>query len=287
MIIDTEKIKHTLQNLQSDDMHRIEISNRHLRNLRQNPKNIAKCQLGTLIKIQNFINRREKAIENENERILEEAKNNPMAYVGIDIGVSSLITLSNLDMSKTIKVVSNSEMKKATKRYERSMKAIEKNLKSCKSQKGHDVLIEQKKNVISKFHRCIEREIHYIVKHDIIKTFGENTLYVVGINHVQRNLTSSHHQIVEGIIQALNKYIELRTLPSKVVTVNEHSTSIRCPKCNYKDAKNRTTSNRFNCRNCDFEHDDDDMVASNNILMNYLKNNQELGDKIGISNTTY
>lgn len=56
----------------------------------------------------------------------------------------------------------------------------------------------------------------------------------------------------------------------KVVSTKENATSITCPNCGSMKRGNRTSDNRFDCKDCEFSHDIDDVVAAGTIIGRYL-----------------
>lgn len=268
MKINTKEIKHVITHLKAKDMHRIEVSNRHLRHLRANPDSIYQCKLSTIMKIQNYANQ-EKNRQNQNI-VTQTYQTSEKTYVGVDIGVSNLITISNGDMTQTVKLKTKNypQIKKAIKQYNDAIKHIQKHVSKRKFNTYHQDFKHTSKKLI----RTIEPTLNKILRENVITQFPKNTVYIVGINHLQINKYDTHALLVDCIINILRRiFDESPKLNGSVLTVNERKTSITCPKCHKANHQSRTSNNQFDCKYCDFKHEDDDVVASFNILNNYLK----------------
>lgn len=269
MKINTKEIIHHISHLKSEDMNRIEVSNRHLRHLRQNSDAIYNCKLSTIMKLQNYVNQ-EKNKQHQKLKSKNQMQKDAY-YVGVDIGVSNLITVSDASMDKTVKLKTKdySHIKKAIEQYEDAIKNIQRH---ANRHKRLNVRNKDFKHASKKFIRTIDAPLKKILRKDVILQFPKGTTYVIGVNHLQANTYSTHNLIVNQVISAMRRIFESNpTVSGRVLSVNERNTSIKCPNCDKTHRKSRTSKNRFKCQYCDFEHDDDDIVASCNILNNYLK----------------
>lgn len=268
MKIDTEKIKQMITELKGHELKHIEVSTAQINQLRRNPDSIYNSKLNTIMKLQNYANRRQK-VEIETPST-QKTKSKNKKYIGVDIGVSNLITMSNLDMQKTLKIKTKDypQLKKEIDRYRNVSKHIRKHM----SRRKNTTTSKDMKLASAKFKKAIHPLLNKIIKKHVLPQFKKHTIFVVGINYLQVNSYETHEIIVKSIIQILGQALEDSPRHSgAVITVNERLTSIKCPKCNRINRDARTSHNAFYCPSCKFNHDDDDVVASVNILMNYMK----------------
>ena len=181
------------------------------------------------------------------------AKRKEIEYVGVDLGTKKVISISDIDMTHSQTII-NDNIKVLVEKFD-----VDYNRR---------ILTKKEKNKIrNSFYKRLRHQMRSVNK-DIADYWHEDIVLVVG----KPSIRSS--EIVNIFFTMMIRLLD-RELDGRftVRTINEHYTSITCPKCDYGNNDNRTTSNKFICKKCHFKHDIDDEVAARNILDKYLKLN--------------
>lgn len=270
MKIDTEAIEYMLTQLNHQDMKQINVPTSRLKKLKHHPKSLSKSRLQTMIQLQTYMNQHPQY----QPKIKCQSENTH--YVGIDVGISNLITASSQDRSQTVKIKTCDYplLKNAIDAYNRKIIDINRDF-NChrRLNKAHHITRrEDYKEAVQTLIDTIDTPLMQMIKHIVTHVYPRHTVYVIGINHLQIEFYATHqvilHHIIDTFYRVFETYPELK---GTVVTFNEKQSSIECPKCHQKHHQSRTSDNQFKCRHCGFKHKDDDIVASCNIVNNYLR----------------
>lgn len=268
MLIDTQAIKTFVATLSQEEINKIDVKNELLEQTKINQDFVFRLSLDNVMKIQNALNRKNKQIENERqEEKKQRNESKEKDYVGIDVGQSKIITASNLEMDKYI-VLKSKKIKQEINKYKNSYKKLSK-----------DKTGQSLKNLSRGF---IDRVKHHVSQNMFItlnEKFGDDVIYVVGNQSlmtykydVQALLTDSIFEVLKEKSQTSDKVID-------AVYGNERYSSVTCPKCHTGHPENRE-GDKFKCKNCEFEHDNVDVVACRNILEKFNKSYDDKGEQI-------
>ncbi|MDT0696755.1 zinc ribbon domain-containing protein [Mammaliicoccus sciuri] len=163
-------------------------------------------------------------------------------YIGMDIGGKNYIATSTIDRSKTY-IDKSKEIEHILKKYDNRI-----------NHKKYDDIV-----AYSKLKTSLTNHISKNIK-DIVKRNQTKTVYVLGeVPNYRNSIISLIFDLTYNVLQRKIKQED------EIILINERHTSILCPECGYKDKKNRTKSNGFQCKNCEFQHDNNDIVAASNI----------------------
>lgn len=229
------------QEMTVEDMRELDISYQTLYKVKKYETYIWRMRFENIIKINDYI----KSKKLERKRV---------EYVGIDIGTSRTLTASDKDMKRTL-ILENNRIANAIKTYEMCLK-------------GKKPTKEKKENAKEALLRTIEANVDKLVN-QLINHYIEPVTFVIGkVNPISTEMIS-HSVLYQTVLERLNNLSLNHDI--NIMTVDENFTSITCPKCNHKDGRNRTKSNKFDCKNCEFTHDNDDVIASVNIVKRYLE----------------
>ncbi len=175
--------------------------------------------------------------------------------IGIDVGISSLATLSNGTK------ISNQQV---TKKYKKQLRVVQRSLARKKrgSNRRKKAIIELRK-IYRKIKNTRDTYLHQIScdlvgRYDLIAT---EDLNIKGM--VQSNLAKSIHDVSWSKLRQLLAY-KAEGAGKRLIAVDPKYTSQTCSECGYIDKKNRNGS-KFVCLGCGFECDAD-INASVNIL---------------------
>lgn len=237
----TEVLNFIQHDMNSEDMKTIDISTTTLYKIKKNPEYIFNMKFHNIIIINDYL----KSKKREHKRV---------AYVGIDLGTKQTITASDSEMKRTL-VIQNKRIHNAIKTYE-----------SCLNSKN--VTIDGIHNVQEMLIRTINTNAEKLVN-QLINHYIEPVTFVIGRVYQTSKRKHPHYDLYRILLEKLMK--AKKTHAINVLTIDESYTSITCPKCKIRDSKNRTTTNKFECRNCGFIHGNDDIIASVNIVNKFLE----------------
>lgn len=181
-------------------------------------------------------------------RLYKKKQRKNVKYVGIDIGTTHTLTASDIDMKRTL-IIENKRIYNATKIYNQSATK------------------ESVQNTEEMLVRTIESNVNKIIN-QLLNHYIEPVTFIVGEVYQSVENIKPHYTLYQIFLREIKKRAKHHDI--NIVSIDESYTSIVCPKCHYKDSKNRTNSNRFKCKQCDFAHDNDDVVASANIVARYI-----------------
>lgn len=132
------------------------------------------------------------------------------------------------------------------------------------------VLYEKYDNLDKQERHNILQEMTAPVINKMFKRFKTNQpiVFVIGrFNTKNDNVVNAKHKMICHIIR------DKMGPNDQIIMIDENKSSQRCPKCNHIDEKHRTSTNKFKCKQCDFKHINDDIVAACNHANAYLKQN--------------
>lgn len=191
---------------------------------------------------------------------IEELENDKIYnIVGIDLGViNTAVTYDNEGKSLFFNGKKNREMRK---HYIETRKELQS--KNTKSSKKRLKAINNREN------RWMSDINHKITK-ALVDYYGPNTLFVLeDLESISKDLNYSKKQNTELNSWAFYQFIEFLKYKanlndSKVIVVDAHYTSQRCPKCGaiHKENRNRETHS-YHCSNCGYTSNDDRIGAMN------------------------
>lgn len=243
------KIAKFLENeMTTDDIKSMPISNSTLYKYRKEPDRLKHASFSTVMKINDYMVVKE---QQAHEKV--RAKRKRIKYAGVDLGTKKVVSMADIDMVHSQTII-NDEIRVLLDKFNEEYN--ERNLTK-----------KEKNKIRNAFYKRLKHQMRTVNK-QIANYWHEDIILVVG----KPSIRSSEmvNIFFTMIIRLLDRELDGRFT---VRTINEHYTSITCPKCNYGDSGNRTTSNKFICKRCGFEHDIDDEVAARNILDKYLKRN--------------
>ena len=186
-------------------------------------------------------------------RVYKKKQRKNVEYVGIDIGTTHTLTASDIDMKRTL-IIENKRIYNATKIYNQNYN----------NQNATKESIQNTKEMLV---RTIESNVDKIIN-QLLNRYTEPVTFIVGEVYQSVENIRPHYTLYQIFLREMKKRAKHHDI--NVVSIDESYTSLVCPKCHYKDSKNRTNSNSFKCKQCDFVHDNDDVVASANIVSRYI-----------------
>lgn len=210
--------------------------------LKDDPTYLFRMQLNKVSKINDYMNRLE-SLEKRKIQPIQEKKNKSICVdvVGIDLGSNNTITASDQSM-KRIFIMQNERIKNAMITYEKT---------------------KNKRNSKAELNRAINKNTDKLIN-SLLNHYIEPVTYVIGeMNQSSYAMTLFY----KTFLHKLKRKQDINDI--SVYHVDESKTSITCPKCGYKDKKNRKNNNRFECKECKFKCDNDDVVACVNIVKQY------------------
>lgn len=262
MIIDTLEIKDFIKNMTSDNTIDIEVEDTILKKLIHDGEYLYTCDLNTIIKLQNAINRHKLHEEQMKEKARKELiKSQKVQYIGMDIGQTRIITTSNYDMNNYM-VLKDKYITATIKKYNRTLDQLMK----MKNHKGKDTLLNS-----------FRQNLKNMIKEDLIfkieLQYQEPTVFVIGKNHLIQDKYQPQKILTECIFETLKEASEISETIVDVELVNERYTSVKCPICHKAKPENKSKDG-FNCHYCGFYHKQPDVVACRNILDNYRESKE-------------
>lgn len=273
-----------IQNLDTKYFKEINISRSVLYELKKTPKKLYKSKFITVQKLYDYmieyknleeINKEEKidndnffsVISNQQEQIINDIEDDYKYYdkfgkniIGIDIGQKNIFSASDHKREKIFTVTENiRELNKFTKDYIKILNQSKKlNFNSLK--KSH------RDNYIKKIEGIINKSVN-----DCIKYFTNKSTFVIGkINFNTLSKYDPFYIIGELVLKQFKNKLDGQ---NKIFIINESHTSIKCPKCNNINKKNRTQGNKFKCKTCNFKFNHDDILAASNIAKIFINRN--------------
>ena len=154
-------------------------------------------------------------------------------YIGIDLGTNYLATTYDGDNSK---------------HYTTSILSARSKFKSSTSPSRR-----------STFTNAIHTQINLVVD-DLCNRYQEDTFILEGMPEFHKEPSDFEKVRIEYHIL----YKQLKERNANLVLVDRTATSITCPHCGFKDAKNRKpTYHIFSCLLCEFKENDDVTAAMN------------------------
>lgn len=244
-----EKIVKFLEDeMTTEDIKSMPLSSSTLYKYKKEPNKIKHASFLTFIRIDEYMVTKK---EKENQALA--AKRKEIEYVGVDLGTKKAMSISDIDMLYSQTII-NDNIKVLVEKFDEDYNK-------------RNLTKKDKNKIRNSFYKRLRHQMRSVNK-DIADYWHEDIILVVG----KPSIRSSEIMNIffTMMIRLLNKELDGRFT---VRTINEHYTSITCPKCNYGDGDNRTTSNKFICKKCGFKHEIDDEVAARNILDKYLKLN--------------
>lgn len=226
----------------TEDIKNIDISKSTLYKAKHNQNYLYRMRFENIIKLSEYI-------------IQKRLERKRVDYVGIDIGTKNTLTSSDKDMKRTL-IIENKRIYNAIKTYNSGLN-------------GKNPTKESIENTKEALIRTIETNVDKLIN-QLMNHYIEPVTFVVGRVYQASEMIRPHYTLYRIFIEKMKEAMLHYNINIEVE--NEEFTSIICPKCDYKDSKNRTNSNQFKCKNCDFFHENDDVVASVNIVKRYLEN---------------
>lgn len=165
--------------------------------------------------------------------------------VGIDLGRKNTLTASDDNMNRPL-VIQNKRIWNTINKYEQA--------------------IEKTDELNKELHITIQKNMSKIVN-ELLNYYPEASIFIVG---KIEGVHSINYLMYDIFIEMFKQKTRIKNI--KIVSVDEKYTSIKCPKCGYKNAKNRTSSNHFKCKECRFVYLNDDIVACVNMIDKYKQN---------------
>lgn len=259
MIIDTQEIESLLETITVDDMLSIEVENTVLEQLQADKQQLYQCNLKTLVKLQNAVNRnKQKTKEKEVYVKQKKVENTDINYVGIDVGQKRIITASDYTMNDYI-ILQSGAITKRIKKY----KSFSIQAEALKSRKTMEEYRES-------FKKHIKNIIKSNFRAQLEQKYNQPTVYVIGKHFLMFGQNDVQFVLTECIFEALQEESEDSESIVGVQYVNERYTSVKCPECNKGNPLNKTQDGFF-CINCGFHHEKADVVACHNILKKYKR----------------
>lgn len=265
-IIDIGSIMDMLQTLTPKDIKRIDLSDSFVRKLKREPNTLYNTRVSTLLKLRDY---QLTLISNDELRDI----------VGIDLGSANHIASSSTDLKRTC-VIKSPYINKVVAGYNNKLHAYE---------NTHYLTIGEFKtltqNAVNRLYSQIYHETLKTLAKEIASHHGYNATFVIGsIHNISLRVTTNNKKtrkiapspfniMRKAFYDGLIHYTKKRT--SEVIEIDENGTSILCPMCKQSSKKNRRKNNKFNCQNCNFSHENDDIVAACNIANSYIENHIE------------
>lgn len=117
-----------------------------------------------------------------------------------------------------------------------------------------------------KFAKGVRKRINKVVK-DLMHLYPGPRVFVIGQGSGINRMDTLYGRIFTYTQKSILKYSEDY---DDLVLVDEGYTSLKCPDCLYVHRKNRKKNNRFVCKSCGYQQDDDNVVAAYNIAHEFL-----------------
>ena len=244
-----EKIVKFLEDeMTTDDIKNMPISSSTLYKYKKSPDKIKHASFLTVMKIDEYMVAKEQQAYKQ-----AKAKRKEIKYVGVDLGMKHFMSTSDMNMEYAQTI------------YNEQIETI-----LFKFKEGYD-----RKNLTKEEKKAIKNKLYNRLKYNmpkinetIIKHWHKDVVLVIGKPSIRGG------KMLEIFFTTVLRLLDKNSDGIFTVkTVNEHYTSVKCPKCNYGDNANRTKSNKFRCMRCGFKHKINDEVAARNILDKYLKLN--------------
>ncbi|OEK58858.1 zinc ribbon domain-containing protein [Staphylococcus equorum] len=229
----------------TEDIKNIDISQSTLYKAKHNPDYILRMRFENIIKLSEYI-------------IKKRLEKKRVSYVGIDIGTSNILTASDKDMKRTL-IIENKRIYNAIKTYNRWLNG--KNPTKESSENSKETLL-----------RTIETNVAKLIN-ELTNHYIEPVTFVVGKVYQESEKIRPHYTLYRIFVEKMREEMHYRNIGIEIE--DESYTSIICPECNHRDSGNRTNSNQFRCKSCGFSHENDDVVASVNIVKRYLENRED------------
>lgn len=191
---------------------------------------------------------------------IEELENDKIYnIVGIDLGIiNTAVTYDDKGKSLFFKGRENREIRK--KYINRRSELQSKNTKSSK---------KRLKSINNRENRWMS-DINHKVTKALVDYYGPNTLFVLeDLDSITNDLNYSKNQNQELNSWAFYQFTQFLTYKanlnnSKVIVVDAHYTSQRCPKCGIIHKENRNhDKHSYHCNNCGYNSNDDRIGAMN------------------------
>lgn len=265
-IIDIKSIIDMLQTFTPKDIKRIDLSDSFVRKLRREPNTLYNTRVSTLMKLREY-------------QLTLISEDRVRDFVGIDLGSVNHIATSSKDMTRNC-VIKSPYINKVVAGYNNKLTEYE-NIKQLTV--GEFKTITQ--NAVNRLYSQIYHETLKTFAKEVTSHHGHNAIFVIGSIHdislrvatsdkKSRKIAPSPFNIMrKAFFDGLTQYTKKRT--SEVMEIDENGTSLLCPKCQHSSKKNRRKNNQFDCQNCNFSHENDDVVAACNIVNTYIKNHIE------------
>ncbi|MDK7284278.1 zinc ribbon domain-containing protein [Staphylococcus pettenkoferi] len=247
-IIDLKALLTFIQNdITKDEAKRIKVDYKKINKVKKSPSYIERLKFKDIITLNDY-------------RIEKKRQQKNVKYVGVDIGTTHTLTASDKDMKRTL-TIKNKRIANATKIFNRTYN-------------NKNATVENIDNVREMLIRTIEANVNKLTN-QLINHYIEPITFVVGEVYSSESNIHPHYILYSELVKQIKDKAKARNLNIDVITINEKDTSIICPKCNCKDKKNRTKSNSFVCRSCRYKHNNDDVIASSNIVRRFNKKKRE------------
>lgn len=230
--------------LTEEDYSNIMLPVKTINTLQEDIEYIFKMNLSDIIVLNNYVEQKHK---HEKKRKTRYRKNNKekIDIVGIDMGLKNTLTASDVHMKRPL-VIQNKRIWNTINKYEQA--------------------IEKTDELNKELHITIQKNMSKIVN-ELLNYYPEASIFIVG---KIEGVHSINYLMYDIFIKMFKQKTRIKNI--KIVSVDEKYTSIKCPKCGYKNAKNRTSSNHFKCKECRFVYLNDDIVACVNMIDKYNQN---------------
>lgn len=241
-------VKFLKEEMTTDDMKNISLSNSTLYMYKKEPDKMERASFSTVIKINEYMIAKE---EQAFEKIKESRRK--IKYIGVDLGTKHFMSLSDIDMEH-VQTIHDEKIETIASKFKNGYK--EQNITKEKKKSINNKLYTRLRVIMPRINKMITNHWH----EDVILVIGKPSIRSGEMLEV----------FFKTVLRLLDKNLDgIFTVQS----VNEHHTSVTCPKCNHGSNDNRTKLNKFICRRCGFQHNINDEVAARNILNKYAKLN--------------
>lgn len=241
-------VKFLEEDMTTSDIKSMPISSSTLYKYRKEPDRIKHASFSTVMKINEYM-----VVKEQQAHEQVKTKRKRIKYAGVDLGTKKVVSMSDIDMVHSQTII-NDEIRVLLDKF-------------SENYNGRNITKKEKNKIKNAFYKRLKHQMQTVNK-QIVNYWHKDVILVVG----KPSIRSSEivNIFFTMIIRLLDEESDGRFT---VRTINEHYTSVTCPKCDYGNNDNRTTSNKFICKRCHFKHDIDDEVAARNILDKYLKLN--------------
>lgn len=242
-----------MRDMTPEDIRQIPLSKSTLYRLKSSTKEIEKSNIKTVFIIHKYaLKKKEQARKEVEIAKIKPRDSQHTRFIGLDIGTSHLVSASDIDIKDT---------------YTCHRQGVRNCVNNYKNHMRGNPTKRQKHRYKRDFTNGLKNQITKTVN-ELIRHYGNNIVYVIGRPSIRSE--AIFKTVHTTFTRVLNQLIKENSLVANVVMVNEHFTSITCPKCNHRSSLNRTNTNEFECDKCHFKHDNDDEVAGANIAKRYL-----------------